>query len=354
MIAIYSFGFFDLSLKLVDPGAIVRYGIGEIEGFLQDTSKCKIAAIEFDYNNNNHTIDEVHRLHPHCDLIVVQSMELIPAQVQALYDMDMENVVFVLNGKIPNTQIQKALCIEEYTWLNSTAYLYQHAKPELIFDKLTPFQPKSYVFDVMYGRPRPHRQVVKQKILNSSVAHCFLQNDMVPVIEKEFSDKSIWWEDDISVDEDDYRKCWYHGQNLMLSQVIPFKVYNQSTASIVMETIYQDDLFFPTEKITKAFLSLRLFVFVGTQYFLKNLRDLGFQTFDHIIDESYDNISDDQQRWNAAMDQALWLAEQPQETWIKKAIPQLLHNYQHIMSLPCNKTNQIVEQTLCKKGYHRK
>ena len=45
------------------------------------------------------------------------------------------------------------------------------------------------------------------------------------------------------------------------------------------------------------------FVVVSTPHYLKKLRDMGYRTFDGIIDESYDNIVDDNQRMKAIINE---------------------------------------------------
>jgi hypothetical protein len=50
-----------------------------------------------------------------------------------------------------------------------------------------------------------------------------------------------------------------------------------------------------TEKTAKPIWAKRLFVMFGTPGFLKKLHELGFKTFDHVIDESYDSMLNAQQ-----------------------------------------------------------
>jgi hypothetical protein len=82
----------------------------------------------------------------------------------------------------------------------------------------------------------------------------------------------------------------------------PHEVYNNSWYSIISET-YQNHRYQPTEKTAKAFLGKRIFVAFCCQHFLKNLKMLGFKTFDSIIDESYDEVEDTVQRFDLAWQQ---------------------------------------------------
>ena len=94
------------------------------------------------------------------------------------------------------------------------------------------------------------------------------------------------------------------------SAAIPFSIYNQSYYSIVSETVAYNDYNFYTEKIAKPILAKRPFVVFAGQNYLKNLRGLGFKTFDNIIDESYDFVADIHQRFSMAWSQVEYLMTQ--------------------------------------------
>jgi hypothetical protein len=74
-------------------------------------------------------------------------------------------------------------------------------------------------------------------------------------------------------------------------------------------------------------MARRLFVVFSGWKFLHNLRQLGFRTFDGIIDESYDLIEDTNERFSQAFDQVKFLCSQPQEEILKLIEPILEHNY---------------------------
>jgi len=84
--------------------------------------------------------------------------------------------------------------------------------------------------------------------------------------------------------------------------LIPVNFYRNSYCDIIVQDYDQPGLFID-EKLTKSLMSGRLFVVIGPQHHLKNLRELGFQTFNSVIDESYDLEPDPVIRWNMAADQ---------------------------------------------------
>lgn len=91
----------------------------------------------------------------------------------------------------------------------------------------------------------------------------------------------------------------YEQYYLNLSATLPINLYNTSYYNLVLETdIDYQDCFFITEKTIKSFISGMPFVIVSTPYFLKNLKDMGFMTYDSMWDESYDEEIDFEKRCN--------------------------------------------------------
>lgn len=121
--------------------------------------------------------------------------------------------------------------------------------------------------------------------------------------------------------------------------------YKNFFVDIVCETWWQGKNFFLTEKFWRCVLSRTPFVFHGAQDSLKNLRALGFQTFDQWWPESYDQ--DYLQFDNALSDSAYQNVNRVAETinviasWdiqhikaiYRDMTPVLEHNYQRLMRL---------------------
>ena len=88
------------------------------------------------------------------------------------------------------------------------------------------------------------------------------------------------------------------------SAVIPWNILDHTWLSVVTETENIQDFdraFFPTEKTAKVMLAGHPFLIFGGQGFLRNLRDLGFRTFDPWLDETYDTIADSSLRVQALL-----------------------------------------------------
>jgi hypothetical protein len=74
------------------------------------------------------------------------------------------------------------------------------------------------------------------------------------------------------------------------------KLFLDSYISIVTETSFYIDNDFISEKIWKPLYQFHPFIVVGRPHLLKYLREIGFKTFDWIIDESYDEVEDNDLR----------------------------------------------------------
>jgi hypothetical protein len=72
--------------------------------------------------------------------------------------------------------------------------------------------------------------------------------------------------------------------------------YLDSCFSVVTETIYDYPYTFRTEKIWKPIIMSHPFVVAANTGYYRSLHRAGFRTFGDVIDESFDNIEDAQQR----------------------------------------------------------
>ena len=83
------------------------------------------------------------------------------------------------------------------------------------------------------------------------------------------------------------------------------EMYSDSYFNIVLETMIDVDSSggqFITEKTFKPIFNNQFFVAVSSVDHQRHLRDLGYKTFGRCIDESYDLIANNQQRFEAVLD----------------------------------------------------
>ena len=66
-------------------------------------------------------------------------------------------------------------------------------------------------------------------------------------------------------------------------------LYTKTFFSVVTESAYSENSLFLDEKTYKPIFNYHPFIIVGTPQSLKKLKEWGFKTFSHWIDESYDD-----------------------------------------------------------------
>ena len=106
--------------------------------------------------------------------------------------------------------------------------------------------------------------------------------------------------------------------------------YRDSYFQVILETHFDadgSDGTFITEKTFKAIKNCQPFVIFGPAGTLAKLCDMGYRTFDDVIDNSYDRIPHNNERWEAVLWSLNKLMEVPDlHGWYQYCIPDLVHN----------------------------
>lgn len=222
-------------------------------------------------------------------------------------------------------------------WFSTSTSFYKK-RPDILAT-LTPYDIKPRTFDVLLGRKKPHRTLVYDHVINNAwqdhVIMTYLAGDTIPLSQQDYYNW-IWETQGLELPNEDIN--WtvtpvrYYGEGMSLSQIIPLNVYNQTAYTVVAETNYSNHYSFYTEKIVKPILAERLFLAVSGQHYLKNLREIGFKTFDGIIDESYDTVENLEQRVELVAEQMQYLINTPQQIILEQIKPITEHNKQLMLS----------------------
>jgi hypothetical protein len=121
-----------------------------------------------------------------------------------------------------------------------------------------------------------------------------------------------------------------------------------SYLNIVLETHMDTDGSggaFLTEKIFKPIKHCQLFVCIGAPGTIKKLQDMGYCTFDHVIDHSYDSEPDNTRRWDMAMQETERLIQSSQlHNIYEDAKQDLLHNQNLFLSSKLDRLNILLEK----------
>jgi hypothetical protein len=358
-VALYNCGYYGLPHPSIDQSLIKVYNddvnstsSDTLDNFLLDTTSVKLALVQIN-GDLNFTRKQLDKLIG-CTQVIIKGIEFKSGVPELIRDYDLHNFVFVLNGYL-NFKLQHAKVDQDQYWIKSTVDPY--IKEWGVHNNLHPYDKKPFMFDVLYGRPKFHRDFVKKKLLTIAEPNWYYEAPFfvgpTPGSQNWTSlnfDRTDFWEDEMEIDAKLNYSCRYRGKVMSISQVLPLKIYNKTAYSIVMETWADNRYSFFTEKIAKPILGCRLFVVISGQHYLRNLRQLGFKTFDGIIDESYDSIQDSTTRWTKAIEQTEWLCQQPQEKILSQIAPIVIHNYAVLNNLRYSMIDQYAEVFLIQNG----
>lgn len=227
----------------------------------------------------------------------------------------------------------------------------QHMSQHNIFDyssmyrSLQPYNHKrKHKFICLNRRPHAHRLLLAsylEKYKNLGILTCCKETDNGNNIYFEASLKNcqqvypkLWIDFDVSF-IDKLPLVYNDGINAAddnpTVDTNPDKFYN-SWLHIVTETYGHNGQTFFSEKVFKPMIYWQPFILIGAHRDLKSLRSLGYKTFDGIIDESYDEVFNNQERLLVAFKEIERIISMDEDE-LKKMYDMchdiLLHNFYH-------------------------
>ena len=225
------------------------------------------------------------------------------------------------------------------------------ARTQDIFDS----EHKPYTFLFLNGRARPHRKYLYERMRRRGLLDRSLYTmlDAKPTIVRHFN----FVENDINVmattselrrlpdhyEVPRYREPvfgpitdrTYLKQELFRREwgeiYLEPAAYIDTYFSLVTETVCaESNISFRTEKIAKPLAMGHPFIVASTPGFYRDLRSLGFQTFGHVIDESFDNIDNPQDRMDRITDTVADLCNQDLASFLAACEDVCKYNQQHL------------------------
>jgi hypothetical protein len=321
-------------LDVVDAGLRFKFS-STLEEFESADIHPRISAFHIPFPKNQEWLHDFNRAYAVSQQVLIFCSELHEPIVEQFVDLDQPGVHLFVCGTL-NYSLQHAQVHLWMDWFHTTTEFYARTQPDFLTSRLDPHQPKPKYFDILLGNQRQHRDTVynyiKQHQLDHSNIMTYVRYSNQNILNnKEF----ILDQSDMLFDEDrsythSVDSVRYHGRYMNLSQIIPLQVYNQTAYTLVAETNAVNQFNFYTEKIVKPMLGRRLFVVMAGRHYLRNLRAMGFKTFDSVIDEGYDDVEDNVTRWEAALQQAHAIMQQPQQAVLKKIQSTVEHNHRMI------------------------
>lgn len=263
-------------------------------------------------------------------LVIIIVYELFDDTICKQFDFN--NVVIFLGGKL-NYPLQRAKTAFFPYWFWSTVNFYKQF-PEIL-SRLVDSN-KSQYFDVLLGRRRAYRDYIFDNINHDYNIVKYFPTSHDLDLTKYNNTEFAWPSEILDCPNTEInftvQEVTVNGVIVSLSQIVPLDIYNQTYYSIVPETININEWNFFTEKVIKPMLARRLFLVEGGQYYLKNLKLLGFRTFDIAIDESYDLEPDMEKRMSMMLSQVAYLRTQDPAVIRQKIAPIVEHNFNHVMN----------------------
>lgn len=196
---------------------------------------------------------------------------------------------------------------------------------------------KPYKFLFLNGRSRSHRQYLINRFSNSQLL-----------------DQSIWTNLDIKNGPINYLDPIYevdqYSNNVNQETSDQFVKYNlfggewgeiylkaepyiDSYFSVVTETVFTYPYSFRTEKIWKPIAMGHPFIAVANQGYYRDMHNLGFRTFGHVIDESFDSIENNQERLERIAAVIEDLCQQDLASFLKECYNVCKYNQQHLAEM---------------------
>jgi hypothetical protein len=109
--------------------------------------------------------------------------------------------------------------------------------------------------------------------------------------------------------------------------------YIDTYFSLVTETVFDYPYSFRTEKIWKPMAMAHPWIAVANAGYYRDIRNLGFKTFDHLIDESFDQIEDSQKRIERIAEVVTDLCGQNLDEFLASAQNICKYNQQHLADM---------------------
>jgi hypothetical protein len=178
---------------------------------------------------------------------------------------------------------------------------------------------KPYKFLFLNGRTRLHRKYLRERFAQSGLLNqalwTWLDTNVDPAqhLQLEQQGKNLLFAANTvkylpaQYEVDRYHpalqqtsKCFFVKHDLFNNEwgeiYLKAEPYIDTYFSLVTETVFDYPYSFRTEKIWKPIAMAHPWIAVANQGYYKDLKQLGFQTFSHVIDESFDAIENHQDR----------------------------------------------------------
>jgi hypothetical protein len=120
--------------------------------------------------------------------------------------------------------------------------------------------------------------------------------------------------------------------------------YIDTYFSVVTETVYDYPYSFRTEKIAKPLAMGHPWICATSRGWYQDIQNIGFQTFNKIIDESFDLINNDQERMDRIITVVQDLCQQDLASFVKECYNVCKYNQQHLAEMSTKVRKEFPER----------
>lgn len=125
------------------------------------------------------------------------------------------------------------------------------------------------------------------------------------------------------------------------SAIVPY-LFSDAYCAIAIESQFdvdQSNGAFITEKTFKSIKHGQMFFIAGGAGSLQTLRDLGYRTFDHVLDNSYDTITNHTQRWQRLHESIQQARKQGLHNLFTQCLDDIKHNQELFLASKQDRLN---------------
>jgi hypothetical protein len=124
------------------------------------------------------------------------------------------------------------------------------------------------------------------------------------------------------------------------------QAYMDTCFSLVTETIFDYPYTFRTEKIWKPMIMCHPFVVAANAGYYRDLKNAGFRTFGHLINESFDTVDNAQDRADAVVATVKDICYNGASSFLTAAREVCKYNYQHLREHNARERNSLPENLI--------
>lgn len=200
-------------------------------------------------------------------------------------------------------------------------------------DQYTVHRPWKFLF--LNGRARPHRKYLLDRLsalLDQAIwTNLDKGNGAIKLLDPKYEFADF----DVNIDTDDlvFVKHKLFPNNTWGDVIIEASPYLDSYFSLVTETVHAYPYSFRTEKIWKPVAIGHPWIAVANQGFYRDMHNLGFRTFGHVIDETFDSIENNQDRLEKVAQIVEDLCQQDLASFLSECYNVCKYNQQHLAQL---------------------